>query len=89
MTDMDSAGSGPEVMIVDEISRGVDDDDNTVYTIDGYVGGTDVSITTNKNANVGKLNNKGKNNGQVQTMVETLIQQQIWNAVIVNMLILT
>lgn len=78
MTDMDSAGSGPEVMIVDEISRGVDDDDNTVYTIDGYVGGTDVSITTNKNTNVGVLTSAlwtGSNNGR------NFDAPTVWNAV--------
>ena len=77
MTDMDSAGSGPEVMIVDEISRGVDDDDNTVYTIDGYVGGTDVSITTNKNTNVGVLTSAlwtGSNNGR------NFDAPTVWNA---------
>lgn len=78
MTDMDSAGSGPEVMVVDEISRGVDDDDNTVYTIDGYVGGTDVSITTNKNTNVGVLTSAlwtGSNNGR------NFDAPTVWNAV--------
>ena len=42
-------------------------DDDTVYTIDGYVGGTDVSITTNKNTNVGVLTSAlwtGSNNGR-------------------------
>ena len=78
MTDMDSAGSGPEVMVVDEISRGVDDDDNTVYTIDGYVGSTDVSITTNKNTNVGVLTSAlwtGSNNGR------NFDAPTVWNAV--------
>ena len=55
MTDMDSSGSGPMAMVVDEIAKGVDDDDNVVYTISGYMGGADVSITTNKNTNVGML----------------------------------
>ena len=65
-------------MVVDEISRGVDDDDNTVYTIDGYVGGTDVSITTNKNTNVGVLTSAlwtGSNNGR------NFDAPTVWNAV--------
>lgn len=44
--DMDTAANNP-AMIVDEIALGVDDEDNTVYTISGYSGGAEVSITTN------------------------------------------
>ena len=37
-------------MVVNEIETGVDDDDNTVYTINGYFNGAEVSLTTTKNA---------------------------------------
>ncbi len=66
-TDMDSSGSGPMAMVVDDIDQGVDDDDNTIYTINGYIGGADVSITTNKNTNVGILTSSlwtSTNNGR-------------------------
>lgn len=53
-TDMDSANSGPSVMVVDTIAEGYDDDnDLPIYSITGYTGGSKVSITTNKNTNVG------------------------------------
>lgn len=66
-TDMDSAGSGPLAMVVDEISVGIDADDNPIYTIEGYVGGTEVSVTTNKNTSMGNLTSglwTGTNNGR-------------------------
>ncbi len=67
MTDMDSAGSGPAVMVIEDINQGIDEDENAIYTIDGYIGGTEVSITTNKNTNVGVLTSAlwtGSNNGR-------------------------
>ena len=60
--DIDTADNSP-TMVVNEIETGVDDDDNTVYTINGYFNGAEVSLTTTKNAVLGKLHNKGKNNG--------------------------
>lgn len=45
--DLDNVGNTP-AMIVDEISYGVDDEDNKIYTISGYSGGAEVSVTTSK-----------------------------------------
>ena len=76
-TDMDSAGSGPLAMVIDEISEGIDADDNPIYTIEGYVGGTEVSVTTNKNTNVGNLTASlwtGTNNGR------NFDAPTVWNA---------
>ena len=47
--DIDTAANNP-TMVVNEIETGVDDDDNTVYTINGYFNGAEVSLTTTKNA---------------------------------------
>ena len=52
--DIDTNSNNP-VMVVDEIERGVDDDDNTVYTIHGYVNGAEASFTTTKNSVLGQL----------------------------------
>ena len=52
--DIDTNANNP-VMVVDEIERGVDDDDNTVYTIHGYVNGAEASFTTTKNSVIGQL----------------------------------
>lgn len=52
--DIDTNANNP-VMVVDEIERGVDDDDNTVYTIHGYVNGAEASFTTTKNSVLGQL----------------------------------
>ena len=43
--DIDTAANNP-TMVVNEIETGVDDDDNTVYTINGYFNGAEVSLTT-------------------------------------------
>lgn len=45
--DLDNVGNTP-AMIVDEISYGVDDEDNRIYTISGYSGGAETSVTTSK-----------------------------------------
>lgn len=53
-SDMDSSGNGPSVMVVNAIYEGYDEDeDMTIYTISGYIGGSQVSVTTNKNTNFG------------------------------------
>ena len=41
--DIDTAANNP-TMVVNEIETGVDDDDNTVYTINGYFNGAEVLI---------------------------------------------
>ncbi|MGN0106502.1 MAG: hypothetical protein ACI4A5_02240, partial [Hominilimicola sp.] len=45
--DLDNV-SGPSSMVVDDIDIGYDDDDNIIYTINGYLGGNNVSVTTRK-----------------------------------------
>lgn len=79
--DIDTAANNP-TMVVNEIETGVDDDDNTVYTINGYFNGAEVSLTTTKNAVLGKLNNKGKNNGIIadQGGSKFYSTTDIWNA---------
>ena len=62
--DIDTAGNNP-VMVVDEIDSGVDDDDNEVYTIHGYVNGAEASITTSKNTVVGQITNSPTGNKKV------------------------
>lgn len=53
-SDIDSAGDGPSVMVVDTIGEGYDEkDDINVYVISGYTGGGPASVTTNKNTNFG------------------------------------
>lgn len=68
-TDMDSANSGPSVMVVDSIAEGYDsDNDMPLYEISGYTGGSKVSVTTNKNTNVGVFESQSiwssSNNGR-------------------------
>ena len=53
-TDIDNV-SGPAAMVVDTIDEGVDDEDNTIYTINGYSGGSEVSVTTNKTSALGTM----------------------------------
>lgn len=85
--DIDTAANNP-TMVVDEIETGVDEDDNTVYTINGYFNGAEVSLTTTKNTVLGKLNNKGKNNGIITdqggskyySTTNTKKEDTIWNA---------
>lgn len=81
--DIDTAANNP-TMVVNEIETGVDDDDNTVYTINGYFNGAEVSLTTTKNAVLGKLNNKGKNNGIIadQGGSKFYSTTDIWNCTI-------
>ena len=52
------------------------------YTINGYFNGAEVSLTTTKNAVLGKLNNKGKNNGIIadQGGSKFYSTTDIWNA---------
>ena len=52
--DIDTNSNNP-VMVVDEIDQGVDDDDNEIYTVHGYVNGAEASFTTTKNTVLGKL----------------------------------
>lgn len=44
-TDLDTA-SNIATIVVDKISQAIDADDETVYVINGYTSGTDVSVTT-------------------------------------------
>lgn len=58
-TEMGTADSGPSIMVIDTIAEGYDEDsDKSIYSITGYSGGSKVSVTTNKNTNLGdaKLN---------------------------------
>ena len=52
--DIDTNGNNP-VMVVEKIDSGVDDDDNTVYTVHGYVNGAEAEFTTTKNTVLGKI----------------------------------
>ncbi len=53
-TEMGTAEGGPSIMVIDSIAEGYDsDNDVDIYEISGYVGGSPVSVTTNKNTNVG------------------------------------
>lgn len=52
--DMDNVG-GSAAMVVDEIDVQYDEDDNTIYTINGYTAGTAVSVTTKKTSALGEL----------------------------------
>lgn len=55
--DIDTNGNNP-VMVIDEIDSGIDEDDNVVYTLKGYVGGTEASVTTTKNTVLGIIDAK-------------------------------
>lgn len=68
--DMDTAANNP-AMIVDEIALGVDDEDNTVYTINGYSGGAEVSVTTNSTSAFAEIT--GYSNRKYTT-------KELWNA---------
>ena len=52
--DLDNVG-GPSAMVVDTIDIGVDDDENTIYVINGYVGGSETSVTTKKTSALAEL----------------------------------
>lgn len=55
-TDMDTAGGGPSVMVVKSIGVGYDEENDTdVYTINGYLAGSEISIKTMKNTIFGEL----------------------------------
>lgn len=53
--DIDTNGNNP-VMVVEDIDQGVDEDDNPVYTVNGYVNGAEASFTTTKNTALGVIN---------------------------------
>lgn len=58
-TEMGTAEGGPSIMVVDSIAEGYDSDNEVdIYEISGYVGGSPVSVTTNKNTNVGAAQKK-------------------------------
>lgn len=66
-TNLDSAQGGPSIMVVDSVDLGYDDDDNEVYTINGYLSGAETSVKTNRNTNIGWLPNNfwtASNNGR-------------------------
>ena len=44
--DMDNVANTP-AMVVDTIARGADEDENTIYQISGFSGGSELSVTTN------------------------------------------
>ncbi len=52
--DIDNVG-GPSPMVVDTIDVGVDNDDQTIYTINGYVAGGETSVQTNSTSALGVL----------------------------------
>lgn len=55
-TNMDSAGAGPDMMLVSGIEpREADKKGNPVYQINGNLNGKDVSVTTNINTNIGQI----------------------------------
>ena len=73
--DIDTNANNP-VMVVDEIERGVDDDDNTVYTIHGYVNGAEASFTTTKNSVLGQLDTSDK----IINSARDYNTKDLWNA---------
>ena len=73
--DIDTNANNP-VMVVDEIERGVDDDDNTVYTVHGYVNGAEASFTTTKNSVLGRLDTSDK----IINSARDYNTKDIWNA---------
>lgn len=54
LSDIDTNGNNP-TMVIDEIEVGYDDDDNEVYTIRGFAGGAETSVTTTRNAVLGQI----------------------------------
>ena len=64
--DMDNVG-GPSSMVVDSIDVGVDDDENTIYVINGYLGGSEVSVTTKKNSSLAELQGYYNNREYIST----------------------
>ncbi len=53
-TDFDTAGNTP-AMIVDSISMAIDEDDETIYTIEGYQNGSKTSVTTKRTSALGEI----------------------------------
>lgn len=86
--DMDTAGNNP-AMVVEEISMGVDDDDNPIYTINGYSNGAEVSVTTTKNTSIAKttattdmaIGDKYDEAGNKITGARMYVHQKLWDAV--------
>lgn len=76
-TEMDSAGAGPSAMVVDTVSAEQDSDGNMVYKISGYNSSADVSITTNKNTNVGVFNTQSIWSG---TALRYYGPESVWTA---------
>lgn len=56
--DIDTNGNNP-VMVVESIDEGVDDDENPIYTVNGYVNGAEATFTTTKNTVLGAISTKG------------------------------
>ncbi len=56
-SDMDNAGGGPSAMVVESVDLGYDDDDDEVYTMNGYMAGSEATIKTNKNTIFGWAQN--------------------------------
>lgn len=52
--DIDTNANNP-VMVVEEVNVGIDEDDNEVYVVSGYVNGAEASFTTTKNTVLGKI----------------------------------
>ena len=78
MNDLDTAGNNP-IIVVDEVFEGVDEEDNPVYTVNGYNSGAEVSFTTTKSAVLGKLNASGDKDIMTQSP-RAYSTKQLWNA---------
>lgn len=75
--EMDTTGSGPEIMVVDEVNTVTDADGKHVYEIKGYFGGSKVSVTTNERTNVGRAKKNLYNRVGGQTVFDA---EELWNA---------
>lgn len=81
-TEMGTADSGPAIMVVDTVAEGYDDDnDMPIYEISGYTGGSSVSVTTNKNTNVGSARKELFTRSNNQTYFGF---DELWNAPAAN-----
>lgn len=77
-TEMGTAENGPSIMVVDTIAEGYDEDnDVSIYQITGYSGGSKVSVTTNKNTNLGAAQNSLFTRANNQTYFAF---NELWNA---------
>lgn len=56
--DMDTNASLP-IMVVESVDESADDEDNTVYTVNGYANGVETSFTTTKNTVLGIFDTSG------------------------------